>query len=165
MGLEIENNIPIPRSVFKRPSGFWVDLLSSMKTGQSIKVDFNEFQAVRRQITRFSSGDKKYLSRHFYMMLLKSEKMATKQYRLWRVPKNFKPARNISVKIRPRHYWEDIFSNMKRGQSFKIGEAEFKNCQSAYIRYGHKFPGKILRGKCIGENKKKLKQYRVWRIK
>jgi len=160
--VKFESNVPIPSSIFKKPTGYWVKLLSGLRMNDSMVVPYAEFQAVRRQITRYSTGDKKRLKRRFYMFLLPGKR---KKYKVLRVPMTFKASRNVTIDIRPKYYWEDIFSKMKLKSSFTIDETEFKNCQAAYIRYHWKYKTRKFRSKCIGENKKGLKQYRVWRIK
>jgi len=163
--MKFESGIPIPSSVYKKPTGYWVELLGGLKMNQSLVVPYSESQAVRRQITRFSTGDKKYLKRRFYMFLLPGKKKGRKQYRVLRVSMSYKAPRNITVDIRPKYYWEDIFSRMKLKSSFMIDETQFKNCQAAYIRFYVKYKNKRFRSKCVGENKRGLKEYRVWRIK
>jgi len=153
-----------PTTLVNKPSGYWVSILSSMKIGDQFLCEYRDQQKIRRQLTRYSTGDLKHLNKNFYMMLLPSDHENKKFYSVLRVSKNFKPVRKVYHR-RDRSYWLNIFDKMKKNDMLKINETEIKNCSSALGRYADKYKNKLFRSKCVGEDKKGLLLYQIWRLK
>jgi len=162
--MKIYKDSPPPSNLIRKPTGYWVSILSNMKIGDKFRCEFRDQQAIRRQLTRYSKGNLKHLNKIFYMMLLPSDRKNKKFYNVLRVSRNFKPVRKVYNR-RSRFYWEDIFDKMKIKDMIKIDETAIKNCSSALTRYSDKYENKLFRKKCVGENEKGLLLYKVWRLK
>jgi len=165
--LKIRHDLRVPFSLLKKPTRHWIEKLSALKIGDHFIVDFRQQQTVRRQVTRYSTGDMKRLGKYFYMNVLRKKRNGKKRYKVTRVSKDFKPARNAYVR-RSRNYWYDIFEKMKHKGMIQIDETEVRNCTSALSRYAGldgKFQNKTFRTNCIGEDDNGFLQYRIWRIK